>query len=168
MKTIVSLAAMGLMAGYALAQTPTPQERETPTQQQTQGEKPTPSTTTPSATTPKEKTTTTGAQTANNAMWYQRANDDWPASEIIGTEVRNLAGEEIGDVNEIILGNDGKVRAVIIGVGGFLGMGERDVAVAFNSLKIARDSDNDEVITVDATKESLTSAPQWERRRTGG
>jgi sporulation protein YlmC with PRC-barrel domain len=168
MKTIVSLAAMGLMAGYALAQTPTPQERETPTQQQTQGEKPTPSTTTPSATTPKEKTTTTGAQTANNAMWYQRANDDWPASEVIGTEVRNLAGEEIGDVNEIILGNDGKVRAVIIGVGGFLGMGERDVAVAFNSLKIARDSDNDEVITVDATKEALTSAPQWERRRTGG
>ncbi len=55
-------------------------------------------------------------------------------------------------MNELILANDGKVRAVVIGVGGFLGMGERDVAVAFNSLKITRDDDNDEVITIDATK----------------
>jgi hypothetical protein len=82
--------------------------------------------------------------------------------------VRNNAGENIGDVNELILANDGKVRAVVIGVGGFLGMGERDVAVAFNSLKITRDEDNDELITVDASKEALSNAPQWERRRTGG
>ncbi len=47
-------------------------------------------------------------------------------------------------------------------------MGERDVAVAFNSLKITRDNDNDEVITIDATKESLRTAPQWERRGTSG
>ncbi len=104
---------------------------------------------------------------AESGVWYQRADDDWSASEIIGTQVRNTAGEEIGDVNEIILANDGKVRAVVIGVGGFLGMGERDVAVEFNSLKLSRDSDNDEVITVNATKESLKSAPQWERRRMG-
>jgi sporulation protein YlmC with PRC-barrel domain len=102
-----------------------------------------------------------------SSVWYQRADGDWPASEIIGTQVRNTAGEEIGDVNEIILANDGQVRAVVIGVGGFLGMGERDVAIAFDSLKITRDSDNDEVITVNATKESLKSAPQWERRRMG-
>jgi sporulation protein YlmC with PRC-barrel domain len=90
------------------------------------------------------------------------------ASKIIGTNVRNSAGEKIGDVNELILGTDGKVRAAIIGVGGFLGMGEHDVAVAFNSLKFTRGSGNDEVITMDTTKEVLKTAPQWERRRTGG
>jgi hypothetical protein len=47
-------------------------------------------------------------------------------------------------------------------------MGERDVAVAFNSLKITRDDDNDEVITIDATKDALSNAPQWERRGTSG
>ncbi len=51
---------------------------------------------------------------SGNVTWYQRANDDWPASEIIGTVVRNSAGENIADVNELILANDGKVRAVII------------------------------------------------------
>lgn len=162
MKVFVSLAALSLMAGYAVAQTTTPptttapQTTERPAVQQ-------PSATEPSATKSNEQAVKSG-----NVTWYQKTNDDWPASEIIGTEVRNNAGENIGDVNELILANDGKVRAVVIGVGGFLGMGERDVAVAFNSLKITRDDDNDEVITIDATKDTLSNAPQWERRGTSG
>ncbi len=161
MKTIVSLAALSLMTGFALAQTTTPQPSEAPAQK--------PSATTPAPTQqPGATTAPKRMETTGSATWYQRANDDWPASEIIGTTVRNNAGENIGDVNELILANDGKVRAVVIGVGGFLGMGERDVAVAFNSLKITRDEDNDELITVDASKEALSNAPQWERRRTGG
>ncbi|MBY0227459.1 MAG: PRC-barrel domain-containing protein [Hyphomicrobium sp.] len=162
MKSFLSLAALSLMAGYAVAQTTapptttTPQATEPPAAQQ-------PSATPPSATKPNEQEVKSG-----NVTWYQRTNDDWPASEIIGTTVRNNAGESIGDVNELILANDGKVRAVVIGVGGFLGMGERDVAVAFDSLKITRDEDNDEVITIDTTKDALSNAPKWERRGTSG
>lgn len=168
MKAFVSLAALSLMAGYAVAQTTTPPTTTTPqTTQQPSTQTPSatqPSTTQqPSATKPNEQVVKSG-----NVTWYQRTNDDWPASEIIGTEVRNNAGENIGDVNELILANDGKVRAVVIGVGGFLGMGERDVAVSFNSLKITRDDDNDEVITIDATRDTLSNAPQWERRGTSG
>jgi sporulation protein YlmC with PRC-barrel domain len=161
MKVFVSLAALSLMAGYAVAQTTTPPTTSTPqtTEQPTAQQ---PSASPPSATKPSE----TGMN--GNVTWYQRTNDDWPASEIIGTSVRNNTGENIGDVNELILANDGKVRAVVIGVGGFLGMGERDVAVSFNSLKITRDEDNDEVITIDATKDALSNAPQWERRGTSG
>jgi sporulation protein YlmC with PRC-barrel domain len=158
MKAFVSLAALSLMTGYAVAQTTTPPTTTTP--QTTER----PAAQQPSATPP----STTKANESGNVTWYQKANDDWPASEIIGTTVRNNAGENIGDVNELILANDGKVRAVVIGVGGFLGMGERDVAVAFNSLKITRDDDNDEVITIDATKDALSNAPQWERRGTSG
>lgn len=150
MRTILGLAAaLSLTAGYAFAQTTTPPAPAQPAQ--------------PSAATEQKS-----MQGAGTVTWYQKADDDVLASKIIGTNVRNNAGEKIGDVNELILGTDGKVRAAIIGVGGFLGMGEHDVAVAFNSLKFARGSGNDEVITMDTTKEALKTAPQWERRRTGG
>lgn len=57
------------------------------------------------------------------------------ASKLIGAAVRNDANESIGDINEIILDKDGKVAAVVVGVGGFLGMGEREVALEFKSLR---------------------------------
>jgi sporulation protein YlmC with PRC-barrel domain len=161
MKTLLSAATLSLMTGIAIAQTATPPAATTQSPESPGAAAPAPAT--PDATTGTKKRDATG-----NVNWYQRVNDDWPASELIGTTVRNTAGENVGEVNEIILASDGKVRAVVLGVGGFLGMGERDVAIAFNALKITRDSDNDEVITVDVSKDTLTSAPQWERRRTGG
>ncbi len=83
------------------------------------------------------------------------------ASKLIGTSVVNTANETVGDVNEIVLGKDGKVAAVIIGVGGFLGMGEREVALSFNSLQMRRDQRDNLVLVINATKDGLKSAPQW-------
>jgi len=161
MKHLASLVLLSAMGSYAVAQSPAPApDTRLPTAP--------PAATGPSGTTTAPMTETMVPGATGNIVWYQRANDDWPVSEIIGTQVLNTAGEDIGDVNELILSNDGKIRAVIIGVGGFLGMGERDVAVAFDSLKIARDKDNDEVITVDASKEALKSAPRWDRLRPSG
>ena len=82
-------------------------------------------------------------------------------SKLIGTKVVNAANETIGDINEFVLGKDGKVAAVIIGVGGFLGMGEREVAVSFDSVRMNRDSSNNTVVTVNATKDQLKDAPVW-------
>ncbi len=59
----------------------------------------------------------------------------WRASKLMGLDVYNEANEKLGDVNELILDKDGKVNAVIIGVGGFLGMGEHDIAVTMDKLK---------------------------------
>jgi sporulation protein YlmC with PRC-barrel domain len=59
----------------------------------------------------------------------------WRASKLMGLDVYNEANEKLGDVNELILDKDGKVDAVIIGVGGFLGMGEHDIAVTMDKLK---------------------------------
>ena len=83
------------------------------------------------------------------------------ASKLIGTNVLNAANETVGSINEIVLGKDGRVAAVIIGVGGFLGIGEREVAVNFNSIRKARDQNNNLVLTMDATKDSLKAAPAW-------
>jgi sporulation protein YlmC with PRC-barrel domain len=110
-------------------------------------------TTPPPATPPAASTTST--------PWYTRQADEMRASKLIGTNVVNAANETVGEINEVVLGKDGRVAAVVVGVGGFLGMGEREVAMNFSSLKMSRDGSNNLVITVDATKDSLKTAPEW-------
>ena len=58
----------------------------------------------------------------------------WRASKLVGLKVYNEASTRIGDINEILLDRDGAEDIVVIGVGGFLGIGEKDVAVPFRSL----------------------------------
>ena len=60
---------------------------------------------------------------------------NWRASKLMGLDVYNEANEKLGDINELILDKNGKVSAVVIGVGGFLGMGEHDIAVSMDKLK---------------------------------
>jgi len=63
----------------------------------------------------------------------------WRASKLMGLNVYNEANEKLGDINELILDKDGKVNAVVIGVGGFLGMGEHDIAVTMDKLKFVEE-----------------------------
>ena len=67
---------------------------------------------------------------------------------------------EIGDVNDIILDGEGKVAAVIIGVGGLLGAGEKNVAVPFHALKVT-EKDRKTYLVMDTTKEALERAPGY-------
>jgi hypothetical protein len=60
---------------------------------------------------------------------------NWRASKLMGLKVYNEANERLGDINELIVDKDGKINAVVIGVGGFLGMGEHDIAVSMDKLK---------------------------------
>ena len=83
------------------------------------------------------------------------------ASKLLNESVLNQANESIGDINDVILDNSGKVASVIVGVGGFLGMGEKDVALSFDQLTFATDSDGDLTVTTNATKESLQAAPEY-------
>ena len=67
----------------------------------------------------------------------QMQADQVMASDLIGTRVVSANNESIGDINDVIMGRDGQVMAVVVGVGGFLGIGEKDVAVPFASLEFA-------------------------------
>jgi len=60
---------------------------------------------------------------------------EWRASKLSGVNVYNEANEKIGDINDVILDKSGKADKVILGVGGFLGMGEHLVAVPFDKIK---------------------------------
>jgi len=74
----------------------------------------------------------TASQAAGSKMMLK---GNWRASKLMGLDVYNEANEKLGDVNELILDKDGKINAVVIGVGGFLGMGEHDIAVSMDKLK---------------------------------
>src|SRR4051794_18268563 len=84
-------------------------------------------------------TGTAVAQNANSSSDRPAAStgqhEGWRASKLVGVDVYNEANEKIGDINEVILDKSGKVSNVILGVGGFLGMGEHYVAVSYDKLK---------------------------------
>ena len=61
--------------------------------------------------------------------------DLWRASKLEGVNVYNQQDEHVGDISEVLVNKDGEVEAVVIGVGGFLGIGQRDVAVPFDALE---------------------------------
>ena len=63
----------------------------------------------------------------------QTAND-WTAEALIGRTVENAQGDNLGDINNVIINEKGDVVAVVIGVGGFLGIGEKNVGVPFDAL----------------------------------
>jgi sporulation protein YlmC with PRC-barrel domain len=77
---------------------------------------------------------------------------EWRASKLAGVDVYNDANEKIGAINDVILDRSGKVAKVVLGVGGFLGLGELNVAVAFDKLTWV-----DQPVT--STTASTTSAP---------
>jgi sporulation protein YlmC with PRC-barrel domain len=85
------------------------------------------------------------------------------ASDLLSQKVTNAENEAVGDINDLSIGSDGKIAAVIIGVGGFLGMGEKNVSVPYDQLSFSRDANGYLVVTANITKEGLQSAPEWKK-----
>ena len=69
--------------------------------------------------------------------------------------------EEIGNVTDLIFSEDGRIVAVVIGVGGFLGIGEKSVAVDFSELEFTLAADNTERWVVPTTADALNAAPDF-------
>ncbi len=82
------------------------------------------------------------------------------SSTLISKAVYNPENEELGKVNQLVMNSSGQVVAVVIGVGGFLGMGEKDVAVPFSSLQQTM-QDGDHRLTLQTTKADLEQAPAY-------
>ena len=96
---------------------------------------------------------------------YQIVDTDGLASRLLGFPVYSSAAadaERIGEINDLVINDQGDVAAVIIGVGGFLGVGEQHVAVAYAHLQWTTAADNSERIVLEATKEALNAAQDVE------
>lgn len=79
------------------------------------------------------------------------------STKLVGRNIINANGDTVGEIESVVIDQDGQVRYVIVGVGGFLGLGERDVALAWNELTI---SENGEQVTINATKDQLAALPE--------
>ena len=86
------------------------------------------------------------------------AADDWPVTNWYKQSVYDPANSKIGEIMDVLLSPDGKVNALIVGVGGFLGIGEKDVAVPFSAVKHTT-KDGKVYLTLDTTKDALKAAP---------
>jgi sporulation protein YlmC with PRC-barrel domain len=78
--------------------------------------------------------------------------------KLIGREIRNAQDRTIGEIKSVVLNADGRVQAVIVGVGGFLGLGEREVAIGWENLQVRNDG---EAITTDLTEAQLRALPEY-------
>lgn len=88
------------------------------------------------------------------------------ASNMIGETVYNGTSEDaenIGKVNDVVIGADGKVEAVVVGVGGFLGLGEKNVAVNYGEVEWA-EQNGDRWLVMNTTKEQLQAQADFDRR----
>ena len=85
------------------------------------------------------------------------------ADDIIGQNVKSRGtDEDIGEVTDLIIGQDGQVVGVIVSVGGFLGLGQKDVALPWDRLQHTMD-DDESTFSVDMDQDQLENAPEYER-----
>ncbi len=75
------------------------------------------------------------AQTTNFVT--QEQADSWRASKLSGVAIFGPDNKKVGSVTDILMDHDGKASAIVIGVGGFLGLGQKDVAVPFDQVKFS-------------------------------
>jgi sporulation protein YlmC with PRC-barrel domain len=87
----------------------------------------------------------------------------WLASDIYKADVYDNAEDKIGVVTDLIVDNSGTVTTAVVSVGGLLGVGKKDVAVPFKSLKVAS-RDGKDWLVLNQTKEDLKMAPAFDKK----
>lgn len=108
-----------------------------------------------SAQTPAAKTDqTTGVQATGASIPESSVNGDWRASKIVGLKVYNDNNESLGSINDLLMDKGGSIKAVVLGVGGFLGVGQHLVAVPLDKVKFV----NEPVVYTGTASTSKTGA----------
>jgi sporulation protein YlmC with PRC-barrel domain len=110
--------------------------------------------------------TTTAPAAAPIAASDSSFNGDWRASKVVGLNIYNENNESVGSINDLLTDKSGNIKAVVIGVGGFLGVGEHLVAVPFAKIKFS----NEPVTTTSAANAPAggTSSGMTGTRPAGG
>jgi sporulation protein YlmC with PRC-barrel domain len=87
-----------------------------------------------------------------------QANSDWRASKLLGETVINTLDQTVGKVDDMIVDADGKIVAVVVRVGGFLGLGEQSVPIAYRDLLIDRDENDKLTIKTTLSQTAIEQA----------
>jgi len=114
------------------------------------------------------------AQTDGDFLMRQEA-DQMLVGNVLGIDVVGAAGENIGNVDDVVADREGQILGVVVGVGGFLGIAEKDVGIPVDALTFdMEDVPDDEMawgwgtgrvnrVVVDYTREELEAAPEFRR-----
>ena len=110
------------------------------------------------------KAQTTAAQDAPKGAVTKQKPDQWLASKFTGTDVLGADNQKVGDVTDILFDKSGKIDAYIVSVGGFLGLGAKDVALPPSSFQVVPADANSsyERLRLSMTKEQLQQAASFE------
>ena len=143
-RLMMTTAAAALVVSSAVAQTPAPDTPKAPPAQKSEPMPP-----------------AVGAQGSRQFV-TQQATDQWLATKFKGTDVIGSNNEKIGDVNDILFDRNGRIMAYVIGVGGFLGIGSKDVALAPNAFQVQPATDREELkLKLAMTRDELKNAPEF-------
>lgn len=168
LKTLATASAVValLAAAPAVAQNSTTGAQPSATSGQTQPApkpvQPTPATPAPSAGNQAAAPANTTTQTATSQKFLsQEQQGEMLASNIMGKTVYDSSGNNLGSVSDIVIGKDGKLDAVVVGVGGFLGIGQKNVAVSMSAINTSMDGKGELKLVLNATKDELDKAPAF-------
>lgn len=91
-----------------------------------------------------------------------QASNQWLATQLIGLTVLGANNEKIGSINDLVVDQSGAIQAAVIGVGGFLGIGAKDIAVSLQAMTIVRDGSGDKA-SVQLSRQEIELAPSFQR-----
>ena len=169
-KLMLSTALTGLMIGAAVAEG-TPPAPSAPTPPAAQSSPPArapdaakaPEMTTPAPSSSASAPAPSGASSAK--FVNSQKSDQFLASKFKGTDVIGNDNEKIGDVSDILFDKNGKIEAYVVGVGGFLGIGAKDVALAPSAFQVVpgdKSKNESDKLKLSMTKDELKQASNFE------
>jgi hypothetical protein len=111
---------------------------------------------------PMDSAKSTSTQTMPGEKFVDmQTSGQWLASDLMGLNVVGSSNESIGEVSDFLVDEQGNILAAVVGVGGFLGIGQKSVAISFEAFDIASDKDGNPEARLTLTKEELESAPAF-------
>ena len=116
----------------------------------------------PAATAPEAGTDDTRTSAIDRSTMTEVPVAEIRADDLIGTTVYGAGDENVGSIGDVILSADGNVDAVTVDVGGFLGIGAKEVALDFDNLAFMRDGDGNTHLYTPLTKEQLEAQPEYD------
>lgn len=104
-----------------------------------------------------------GTITVQTDFLRQQTPSQWRASKLVGASVYGPDNTSIGTINDLVLDGEGQVAAAVVGVGGFLGIGEKNVAIPFRAMQIQRKPNTTSIerVMVGFTRQQLADAPAF-------
>jgi sporulation protein YlmC with PRC-barrel domain len=164
-KLMITTAITALMIGGAVAEGMSPNlPAATPAPSATPAPAVTPATPAPAA--KSTEMSTPAASSTNSAKFINsQRQDQFLASKFKGTDVIGSDDKKIGDVSDILFDKGGKIEAYVVGVGGFLGIGAKDVALAPNAFQIVpgdKSKNESDKLRLSMTQDELKQAANFE------